>query len=368
MSSHRERFHPSDQPISIKLFQPNEVEEAAQTLRQFFESWYKPEVCIKERDSSPQTIGDYEVALKWWERLTSNPPLSNITRDTLNEFRVALRTATHRRGMFETSARYPLSKPRQITILRNIRAVVFRTGPDSDPKRPAASIVPKAAHVTIEKVEAHPKPAISLARVRKIAAVAVDMTWPEIKGVAPGQWCLAVVCGLFYTGLRVGTLLRLEWSMLQEHEDGWWLHTTERKTGKLARVAMHSDLVRALEPIRTTSRFVYSIDRYVTRKRRRVDTESPTFSVGRMGDLQEALQRLAGIPETQWVSPHGWRRTHLNQLDEVGYRRARMLLQSAADHDESSTTEGHYVDVKNKYRRLLPSILPKADDRQQRLF
>ena len=378
---------PCDPPI-LRLF--TAVDASLQTLRHFFDSWFMPEVLQGESVAASSTVVHYLDALVWWERLTNDPPLCEITRDTLKDFRAALRTATFARSPLHGAKRYPLSKSRQVGILRDIRAIVYRTGPELDGKRECAEILDRAPHIAIEAITGTPKPTFSLERLRKLAKACSLMTQPRIQGLMAPAWCYAMLASYSFTGLRRESVRLVQWPMFAEREDGIWLHVPPEivpKTSKPTDIAVHPEMWSALCAIRTDSNYVLSIDRLQTRKRRTSDPQTPWLSGERIADLLNDLQRLAGIPEAQWLTPQAWRRTHLDLLDECGYAQSRKMLQEAADHADSKTTEGSYVDVKNKFRRRLPWLrtdLEQAykdrekerlrreeqalDSRQQRLF
>lgn len=376
MASASQSWDHGPEAPTLRLFvASDDLDEANWTLRQFYELWFEPEVLRRERRSSESTITNYRQKIDWWEKLTSNPPLSAITRETLADFRDALRDATFTRARSrpgKPARRYPLSEARQAGILRDIRAILFRAGPDVDPKRPAKGILPKVPHIAVAKVDCDPKPAFSLERARRIAAACPLMTRPVVRGVESGKWCYGVLCGFAHTGLRREDVVTLAWSMFEEREDGIWLSLREQKTRKRATIFVHPELWLALQAIRTGSEFVFSIDRPHSSRRR----QAKRISGARVAELLFELQDLAGIPKPQQQSPHAWRRTHLNWLDQAGYSAHREVLRSAANHADAATTEGSYVDLKNNFRRRLPWLCPannpdarsRFDSRQQALF
>lgn len=360
-----------DTPI-IRVFRPDQPPaDDEQRLRQFFESWFLPEVLDAERDSSDGTIRAYRESLRWWEALTSDPPLRAIDRETLKDFRAKLRTATYARSARKDAPRYPLSKARQLIILRNIRAILFRAGPDLDPRRPAAGIIAKPAHIPVERIASRPKPGYSLKRAQMIAEACDRMTDPVIVGISAGAWCYALVCAFFFTGLRRETVRLMQWSWFHDREDGIWMEVPDDavpKTEKGTHVFVHPELWLALKQIRTGSAYCFSIDRVITRKRRGPKGwYMPQVSGDRINRLMYRLQTVAGIPKAQQLSVQAWRRTHMDQLDDVGYAAVRRVVQEAADHADAETTEASYVDLKNKYRRRLP-WLRAPRDRQRHLF
>jgi integrase len=366
----------AEAPLILRLFAapPN---EQLWTLRQFFDEWFRVHLA-RERKARPGTIKSYEEALAWWEKFTANPSLLEVTRETLKDFRDALESATYQRGRFKHARKYPLSEARRLGVQTSIRTMLAYCGPETERRRETAGILPTVPFISIPKYDGQPKENFSLATARLLAAHCRLMTEPRIAGVAPGAWCYAILCGLVQTGLRRGTVSRLRWSMVTLRDGRPWLTVPNEdvsKTRKGTRIAVHPELWQAWQAIRTESPFIYSIDRYQSRPRR-AGGSAPRFRDDRIRLLLGELQRLAGVPQAAWLSPQAWRRTHLDWLDTVGYAAGKKLMQGAADHGSSDTTEGFYVDAENKYRRKLPWLRPELkpkksappDLRQRRLF
>lgn len=348
------------------------------TLRQFFEFWFRPEILERERRSTKGTIDFYVEAVRWWDKLTNNPSLQAIDREALKSFRDKLREATYQRSPRKGAKKYPLSQARQIGLLSAIRTIVYHFGPELDNKRETAQILDSAPHIAIEKYEGEPKPSFTLQQARRIAAATDQMRAPKIAGVPAPAWCYALLCAFVFTGLRRGTIRRLRWSMVQIRDKRPWLIVPSRdvsKTRKATRVLIHRELWQALQAIKTDSDFVFSIDRYQSRPRVK-GGKRPMLSGDALHRLMRQMQEAAGIPPEQRLTPHAWRRTHVDWLINVGYGAARSIGQAAADHGDARTTEGFYVDIKNKCRRKLPWLRPERKpakgaplhDQQRRLF
>lgn len=342
-------FRPPDEPDetlnSGELCTENVEISAAMRLSQFFRQWFVPIVLAAERDCQATTVGLYEDSIGWWIKITGDPPLSQIDEFTLALYQQGLRTATFRRGL-SGSAR-PLSRGSQVKHLRNIRAVLHRLGPTLDANRPAKELLPKTPHLRVPELKSKLKPCFNWAQCQAMIAATEQMTVPRIPGISPRDWWRGRLACHLYTGLRSGTIRRLTWEVVQQDDSGQhWLEIPAElvtKTQKETRVIVHPTLLAAIQATRRT------------------ESPSEPLSVQPhcsrwVQELHERLQNLAGIPEAKWLSPHAWRRTHSDQLAQLGLAAVADLCRSALDHADARTTTGHYVDVLNKFRLKLPAL------------
>lgn len=341
---------------SLRLFEPSELEEAwaedargspsaAWTLSTFFERWYLP-VVLQAKGVQAKTVLIYRDALSWWQTLVGDPPLSQVDEHTLGVFVARLRAATYRRS--PTGEARPLSRCSQEKIKRTLRAVLYRTGPSWDPKRPAKELIAFAPHIETHAIRGRPKPCFTWEQAEAIVAAAGQMTIPEVLDYEPAAWW-RVRLGLYaYTGLRKGTVEELRCRWLVDRSDGLWLevpgwegNTKITKTGEPIDVAVHPLLAAELAPIRASGR----------------ERISPWPHDERWFlTVHEKLQVRAGIPRDKTLSPHAWRRTHADQINRAGRKVGLRLAQEALGHADSSTTEQSYTDLVNELRRELPPL------------
>lgn len=354
----RVNFDPPPGP-RLGLFRPEEIDEPTTTsaastnvssrctLRQFFERWFQPIVLKADRDCTDATVGLYEDALGYWERITGDPPISQIDEYTVALFQNGLRIATYRRGL--AGQEYPLGAQSQHKHLRNIRAVLHRTGPTIDPNRKGKGLIAEAPHIRLPAVPVKRKPCFSLKQAMALLSNAHLMTQPaqQKTGITPLNWWRGRLGLHFYTGLRSGTIRRLTWAVIEEDDEGnYWFNLPSHlvtKTQKETRIIVHPLLYGHLFACRRTSSPAEPL--------------SPQPHCDRwIQSLHDRLQNLAGVPEAKWLSPHAWRRMHGDQLAQIGLRDVQELCRSALDHADVSTTTSHYVDVLNKFRLKLPPL------------
>lgn len=156
------------------------------TLRQAFELILLPVLTIKGRADS--TIQGYSTTLRWWERLTDDPPISEITDETLLRFHMTLPDETHG----------PRSRNKH-TI--NVEAILRICGPrDSRNKRGRGILdsVPFCERATVGAPQKRRRivPPDAWASIYDCSSIA---TWPRHPAVpAPLVWrCLWVLLGTF---------------------------------------------------------------------------------------------------------------------------------------------------------------------------
>lgn len=378
----------NDAPFILRLFGDDAYERKHWKLRDVLERFFLDRILRNEREVGVDREDRYRRYVWWWEQLTPNPDLIDVTRDDLREFRARLREATYTRSPVAGAKRYPISLATQADILDGIVRLLGCTGPANGEIEMAEILDGPPPSIKIARPRHRPKPVFTVKRARALAEACWRMNTPDIDGVDPAAWNYAALCCLLLSGARRNTARRLCWWMFEKAEDGLWLDIPDEyvsKTNKGKRLSVHPELWLAINAIRTESQYVLSIDRYNTRKRRRTDTHRPLLSGDRMRSLLHQLHEIADVPREQWLSPQACRRSHFDWLDRTGYQLSRKIAQSAADHSSATTTERYYVDLENRYRRRLPWLRPevkkewieerrrrkearRADHRQKRLF
>lgn len=323
------------------------------SLSEFFEEWFLPIVLKSEQNASEGTIRIYRTALDWWRKLTGDPPLAQIDEFTVGEFVAGLRTATFQRG--PCSPKYPLAPHTIFKQQKQIKTILARVGPTIDPRRPGKKLVAEAPYIRVAAPQkGKPKASFTLEAARRIAAAAIEFDRPKYHSLATATFWKRLLGGLFYSGLRFGTVWRLRWEMLAQEDDGsWWLDVPEQtKTGKRKLIVVHSLWLAALQPIQPSGRI------FPTRPGK-----------SNLDDLHKRLQELAGIPLVKQMPFQAWRRTHSTQMALLGAKAAKLVAQHSLDHGDDRTTTDHYADIDNMFRPKLPVLWEAdVDQRQRRLF
>jgi integrase len=316
------------------------------TLLEFFDEWFLPVVLVAQRDVSQATITLYRDALGYWQALTGDPPLSEIDDRLCAAFVGQLRSeATYKRGNLGTER--ALSSSSIAKHLKNLRSILYRTGPRLDPQRPTVEVLTRLPFLPNVRAEFTQKPSLTIETARQIAAAATELDKPDLpKPLTAAAWWKVRLALLYYTGLRSGTIVDVAWKHFERTGDKAWLNVPAglvRKTSKPIRLALHPQAVELIEQLPTP--------------RPPDERIVPLACCYRYFlTLHEQAQQRAGLPAEQWHSPHVWRRTHGQQMADLGAERAIEVARIALDHSDGRTTEAHYVSVVNQLRVRLPPL------------
>ena len=339
---------------------------ANSTLLEFFDRWFLPHV-LRRKETSEKTIGLYKNSLTWWKNLTGDPPLGGVDEFVLTRFDEGLREATYRRT--EIGEERSLAGYTRMKHLKTVRTILLRTGPTTHPRFPAAELLARTPYFPVTAPRAQrPKPPFTIDEARRIFAAAARMTWRSKGSGVPGYyrkrnkdfrdsaftkirgkqvhlgpfdslksrrryeeiisrfdrqstrprrsappdvpapaWWKAFIATLYYTGLRSGTVLNLEWSMLKVADRGAYLEIPAdavTKTRKWRNEFLHPSALAMLEAIR-------------------VPGESKMlpfpFTYTHLAKRHDELLAMAGVEKK---SPHCWRRTHATEIARLGAQMA----------------------------------------------
>lgn len=325
------------------------------TLTQFFSTWYRP-VELESHGVSASTIELYLDSLGWWSRITGDPPLRATDEYTIAKFQTGLRDAQYRRG--PGGMPRSLSPWTQAKHLKNVRTILRRTGPTINPEKPGKGLVACVPPIRIKALRGKPKPCFALATARRIASAATDLPGDVVPGISAARWWRGLFAALFFSGLRIGTVLQLEWSMLVERDGFPILSVPGRivdKTDKSIDVAVHDQLASHLALLRGLGGGVGRIFSW-------------PHHYTHLCNVHSRLQLAAGVPTV--LSPQAWRRTHGTEMARLGAAHAIEIARQSLDHGDAKTTTGFYVDVLGELIRKLPELVPavESSERQGRLF
>jgi len=225
------------------------------TLSEFAEAWYIPIVLEAERESSESTLVELRRSLWYWERTTGAPSLAEIEAQgdiLVAKFQTGLRNWQWAgRGRFSQTR--PLTPATIAKHLRQVRAVLYRIGPQTDPARTAKRLVDQVPYIRVRKPKGKPKGRMELAEVEALFQSVDLMTNPGRWSASPSgrrkprrddsrrgiteRW-RAFVLVSFYTGMRIGALLLLERSMLTRTREGQH-HDSPHRCGRCRSASNH---------------------------------------------------------------------------------------------------------------------------------
>lgn len=341
------RLYDPDQLASGRHVPPDDSPEL--TVSQIYERWFVPVILRGERGASAGTVAVYDDAIAWWCRITGDPPAWQVDEYTTAEFAQKLPITPYRRGLaggelFLSRQSCEKHKGSMRTILKAIRERKGLVGPD--------------ARLVSKRPKCKPKACFTLTQAQTLCATAMDMHSPIGQPYRPGLWWRAFLSLLFYTGLRVGSVLALRWEHVEEREDGLWLDVPEalvEKTHKWKEMPLHAEAASACDALRT-----WSEGRLL-----------PLWPHHRrtLGDHHALLQRKARIrlPKGKPLELQAWRRTYSDQLARLGLNTAHEIARRALDHSDLRITTGHYVCIEHELMRQMPRLYV-PEDNQQLLF
>lgn len=338
----------------FKLYDPaadvpiDELEgPAALRWTEFFRQMFKPYLAL-EKGCNDRNFDTYEESLKHWRSLTSDPPVGATSKDALINFRDGLLKLPGRKGAL-------MSKRTAHKHCRTMRSLIAFAGQPDGCHPDALGILETVPRMRLPKLS-RPRAQHVMTLNEWIACLvaAVKMTYPVcMAGVAPVNWWQGILIVTYVTGYRIGTLLDLEWSMLQNG-----LLTVEDDLCKCEEgdeKQLPAIVLDALSRVKCD------------------DTKIFPWPCGRRYVWQcfDKLMIIAGIPpqRRRYMKFHGIRKRHGADMAKVGSVAAAQL---SLNHGEGSTTNSYYL-PRNEVTQSIIDQLPglgeiPAFDNQRRFF
>lgn len=184
------------------------------TLTEFFYRYAWPDV-LQPKGDAKRTLRDYQTTLKYWARFTGDPPMCRIDKKICAKFIRFLETLPGQKRGTEISAN---------TIRKHwdsIQRILNYAGPDSLQNPDGAGL--------LDKVPWLRPPARHQPPLKRPLTLLEIWAWMEacrdarpttmIIGVDARVWWRSLVAFDYNTGLRLDTLMRVHWEMIDE--DGW---------------------------------------------------------------------------------------------------------------------------------------------------
>lgn len=305
--------------------EPSDRLSADASLSEFWDRYVLP-VVAQSCDWSKGTLASYGEGVGYWSALTSNLPLRRIDAFETASFVAGMRLQPGRAEGFMSTANI---RKHCATVQR----VLLIAGPrqrrsKKDLRRFGAGLIADVPWIEApEPDEMLPDGDFTHEEVLAILAACKLMTRPCWRGVPPGVWWDALVRFLCATGLRIGTAMALEWSMVQ----GEMLVIPGAITKKRRPHVqyLHPAITAAIEPLRGVSTRLFPFANY-----------PQPGGVRTLQRHREKLVTLAGLPEDRRFGFHGFRKYHATELFQaVGLDGAAASL----NHRDGATTLGHYV-------------------------
>jgi integrase len=302
------------------------------TLRTFYEQHYAP--LSMSPDAGSAYKEQFGIALRRWEAITTDPPIDEITNETLALFRDAtIASGTWIRG--ET-----LSPESVRSRLAYIQRLLDAAGPAGPRNRHAAGIIAKVPYVKPPRQILRTPRTVELDVLGKVYAMAGKMRYPKVDGIDPGDWWRALLAVAYNTGIRRRTIFELRmddinWDRrlldlpperLKAHR-GEVIHLNDTAFGHLAQIRGDRDLVFPLP-----GGFPGGLRSY--------------------GRQLHRLQDLAGIPRLNHFGLHNLRKTCGTQL----VRHSAAAAQLALGHASFAVTKRHYISAEGFVAEALDKL------------
>ncbi|MDX1945233.1 MAG: tyrosine-type recombinase/integrase [Pirellulaceae bacterium] len=288
---------------------------ACHTLSTFFERYYLP-ICLS--DGSPHTIELYRVTIRKWEALTGNPPLKEITTETLAKFGDVL-------SRLRKSNRHKLNPITARNYQRMVQILLDKAGPPARKNRDAAGFIDASPWTKLPRVE-WPLPKIVPSDHLAACYEAADgMELPKIEGVSPPDWWRALLALVYNTGLRRRTLFGLRWEHVDFEARVLRIPAELLKARRSQIVPMNDVVCRHLRVIQGDRPLVlgwpHSAEWFRANFRR--------------------LQVSAGLLSPKQFGLHRMRKTCATMLWKKDPAAAQLML----GHTALATTKQHYIDA-----------------------
>lgn len=306
---------------------------AEMTLPEFYSAYVHPVHRIG-RGADPKTIDLDRAALKHWEELTSNPSLKDISEFDTAEFVASVMECDGRHG----------NKMSPNTVRKHcihLQFILDRAGPRSRTLRNAARLIDEPPGFEKPKARKAARPALlSLNEIAAWIHVADHADTPNMDRVDAATWWKVLVLFAYNTGLRIDTVMRLEWVMLDSA--GWLTVPPEIYKGH-----EHGGTFYVNQPARAALELIrpFGYDRLFPW------TGWPKSSSW----LQEQRRRLWRTAGIDWPGNgfHGLRRALLTWISGRNDLVARLVAGHSAGND---MLRGHYVDRKSVVSELLEQV------------
>ena len=287
---------------------------AQPTLTTFFETYYRPNRLF---DASAGALKNYRIAMKFWRLITGDPPLEEITIETLSLFRGAISKRRGRRPHLPASTSTVHSK------LQLVQTVLDLAGPAGRGHRDAAGILKSTPWLRPPKVILKTPREIPADVLQQIHLATAGMDAPWFDGIKPPAWWRALLVTAYNTQLRRRTLFEMRMDEIDWPNHRIILPAERMKAGRPMIVHLNATALKYLQDIRTNRELIFpwpmnqrTFDRYFHR-----------------------LQASIGLPKDEWFGLHTIRATSATVL--AGF--SPQASQLALGHTQLAVTVNHYI-------------------------
>jgi Phage integrase family len=334
----------------------NENLSPRMTLREFYASFFLP-VCLVALGRSRRTLDQYEQSLGLWGRFTLDPPLLAIDQRLIAKFTGGLRALPG----IDTPTLGDNSIHKHC---RTVQAIMDRAGP-------WARKINEFGQDLLDRVPLIPKPSLfepdvednfTIAELTVLLAhCAVPVAPSELGGRDREIWWRSLFLFAYNAGLRIGSLMTLEWTWLKIDARGSRIEIPSRsgtKGGRPKRFPLNQFALSALEMMRPISGGPQGGRVWPWR--------GWPKSEGWLHEQRRRILDAAKFPEDRRFGFHGCRKAMCTELAEIDITAAML----GAGHKDMKTTTTRYVNKRSlaKASARLPQPDQPPQPGQQRLL
>lgn len=313
-------------------------------LSEFFALAFVP-LFLRPRNAAAATLVEYQRSIDCWVAITGDPPLKAIDDWHAGRFVEGLYKLP---GKLKGTAIAPATVRKHCT---QVQTVLDRAGPRSKGNRLGQGLIEETPFIPKPRVaKAPPLDVYTLSEIGRMVDAAGKATAPRLDAVSARSWWRALFLTAYNTGLRIGTLRKIEYG----HVDGEWLNVPGEiyKGNAPKRFWLTEQAREAIAGIRTARESIF-----------------PWPHCGRwlFANLKR-IQEAAGMPAARCFGFHGFRKALGTELAAINPLAAQMAL----GHTNMKTTQEHYINpsvmVEAMRKMPQPTIRPDDSPRQLRLF
>lgn len=308
------------------------------TLTDYFQDVFLS-VWIRSRGLDAKTESSYRESLGWWRKLTSNPPVNEITQKMVADF---MTTLAAQPGKKKGTTFFASSLQKHA---RQLDTVLKTCGPASRHNRRGQGLVEREPpFFDSPKVPKHaPAKDWDLSEIHAQYRACASMELPKVEGVSSPDWwrCLFVVA--YFTGLRIGSLVQIQFSHI--HKQVLTVPPEIAKGDKGSRHWLPTIAMEHIERIRTDRAEILHVPRYSSARRT-------------LYDHLEQLQEFAGIEKHRRWRFHSLRKTHATILANLSssHQEDLRIAQRSCNHSSLAITLGSYASGSMEERRVFEAV------------
>lgn len=316
----------------LRLFQPEPEDfagEISQRMRlsEFYYQFVEP-VHLAARDARAGYLEVLRTSVEYWVRFTGDPPLAAIDQYACADFVRRLKELPGRRTAI-------ISPNTVRKHCRAVQSVLDLAGPSDRRARRNQNLLLKVPYIERPPPEEKPaEDAFTRREIELLLAATSRATRPHRLPVSAEVYWRSLYQVLLATGLRIGSLMRLEWSFLELAEaDDARLVIPARSIGKGRRghtvplTPWAKDAIMRLEGCDAVRIFSWP--------RRWPQSKSNLHDVHRD-------QIASCLPAHRRFGFHGFRKAHNMELAHIN----PLACQKSLGHSSGRTTVEHYTSRK----------------------